>query len=245
MIYLSVIVPAYNEERRIAATLERIYKFLATKDYDFEIIMVDDGSTDGTVAVAEKSRCATDHKLAILKNVINRGKGASVRNGIAASSGKYVVFSDADLSTPIEELDGFIDMMDKGCDVVIGSRASAGSRVVVRQPFYRQTMGKVFNLLVKAILLKGLNDTQCGFKLFRGVVAREIAGEMKIEGFCFDVEMLYLARIKGYNIREKGVMWKNSVDSKVRLVNSSVSMFADLLRIRMLHSKKSIKKVSK
>jgi dolichyl-phosphate beta-glucosyltransferase len=238
MTYLSIIIPAYNEERRIANTLDRISRFLKTKDYSYEVILVDDGSVDWTVSVAGNSVLAKEGRLKVVKNHANKGKGFSVRSGILNSAGEYVLFSDADLSTPIEEMDKLFNSMKEGYDVVIGSRALEGSLVSVHQPWYREIMGKTFNFFVKALLMRGFNDTQCGFKLFKGDVAREIAGDMKTEGFCFDVEMLYLAKIKGYNIREIGVMWENSPESKVRLISSPLSMLTDLFNIKRIHKEK-------
>jgi dolichyl-phosphate beta-glucosyltransferase len=131
--------------------------------------------------------------------------------------------------------------MEAGGDIAVGSRAVQGAMVSVHQPWYREIMGKTFNLFVKMLLIKGFNDTQCGFKLFKGDVARKIAASMKIEGFCFDVEMLYLAKIKGYNVREVGVMWKNSPESRVKLISSPLSMFLDLFKIKRIHKDKQIR----
>ncbi len=233
--YLSIIVPAYNEEKRIGATLSRIYSFLSEKDYSFEVILVDDGSMDGTVSKAEHSTLARKGCLKVIRNGVNKGKGFSVRSGILNSSGEFIIFSDADLSTPIEELSKLFDKIKDGYDIVIASRALDDSDVGIHQPFYREKMGKVFNFFVKLILLKDFNDTQCGFKLFKGDIARMLAKDMKIDGFCFDVEMLYLAKKKGLKIKEVGVRWENSPESKVKALSSSVSMFFDLFRIRALH----------
>lgn len=234
MIYLSIVIPAYNEEKRIVPTLDKIRSFLMKKNYDFEIILVDDGSIDRTVDMAEGSMLAKEHKLKVLKNGTNKGKGFSVKSGIVNSKGECLLFSDADLSTPIEELDKFLASMDEGYDIIIGSRALGESNVGIHQPWHREIMGKAFNFFVKMLLMRDFNDTQCGFKLFKGDAARNIASSMKIEGFCFDVEMLYLAKIKGYNIKEIGVAWNNSPESKVRLFSSSVGMFLDLVRIKMI-----------
>jgi len=233
--YLSIIIPAYNEEKRIGATLSKIYEFLKDKKYDFEVIAVDDGSVDNTVSIISESRLAKENKLKILRNGDNKGKGYSVKRGIINSGGDYVLFSDADLSTPIEELDKFLNSMPEGCDMVIGSRSIKDSDIKVRQPWYRESMGKIFNFFVKLLLIREFNDTQCGFKLIKGDAARELAGLMKINGFAFDVEMLYLAHKKGYKIKEKGVSWNNSAETKVRLLHSSTSMFLDLLRIKAIH----------
>ena len=212
-IYLSIIIPTYNEEKRISATLSRIQFFLRSKTYDYEIIVVDDGSSDNTVSIIEKDFLTEDGKIRIVKNGSNKGKGFSVKNGILGSSGKYVLFSDADLSAPIEEV----------------------SNVEIHQPWYREGMGKVFNFMVKLLLFKDFNDTQCGFKLFKGDIARKLADLMKIDGFCFDVEIIYLAKRMGYRIVEVGVSWKNSPESRVKLINSSLDMFRDLFKIKQIH----------
>lgn len=234
-VYLSIIIPAYNEEKRIGLTLSKICGFLKTKSYEYEVILVDDGSNDKTISEAKESELAKTNKLKIVRNGMNKGKGFSVKNGILNSAGEYMLFSDADLSTPIEEADKLFGYIKKGYDIVIGSRSIAGSDVKVHQPFYREKMGRIFNFLVNSLLMGGFNDTQCGFKLFKGSIAREIGRELTIDGFCFDVEMLYLAKKKGYRIAEIGVVWENSPQSKVRVINSSLAMFIDLLKIRRRH----------
>lgn len=233
--YLSVIIPAYNEEKRIGATLSRIHSYLSARKYDFEVLVVDDGSCDDTVLEAETSRLNSEGKLKVLRNGVNRGKGYSVKNGILNSKGEYVLFSDADLSTPIEEVEKLFAAIKNGSDIAIGSRDVDASRVKVRQPRYREIMGRVFNLFVKTFLIRDFNDTQCGFKLFRGAVARDLAASLVIDGFCFDVEMLYLAVKRGYKVSELGVVWENSLLSKVKILGSSSTMFLDLLRIKAAH----------
>lgn len=237
MVHLSIIIPAYNEEDRIGATLKKIAEFLKTKDYIFEVLVVDDGSSDKTEQIVLKSELHSSGRLRLIKNEINKGKGYSVKKGIINSFGNYVLFTDADLSTPIEEMDKLYGFIGKDYDIVIGSRALAGSDVKVRQPWHRETMGKTFNLFVKCLLMRDFNDTQCGFKLFREGAARDIAGLMKINGFAFDVEMLYIAKSKGYRIREVGVSWENSAESKVKLFHSPASMFLDLFKIKTLHKR--------
>lgn len=234
-IYLSIIIPSYNEEKRIGLTLSKICGFLKTKSYEYEIILVDDGSNDKTILEAKDSELAKTNKLNIIKNVTNKGKGFSVKSGILNSSGEYILFSDADLSTPIEETGKLFGYIEKGYDIVIGSRSITGSDVKVHQPFYREKMGRIFNFFVNILLISGFNDTQCGFKLFKGSIAREIGRELTIDGFCFDVEMLYLAKKKGCRIAEVGIVWENSPQSKVRVISSSLAMFIDLLKIRRRH----------
>lgn len=235
MAYLSIIIPAYNEERRITKTLSRLHDFLRSKKYDYEVIIVDDGSSDGTILKARESALGKENKLKVVSNGQNKGKGFSVKNGILNSSGELVLFTDADLSTPIEEVDRLIDNINGGADIAIGSRDVAQSKVVIHQPWYRELMGKTFNLFVKMLLMGEFNDTQCGFKLFKGPAAKEISNLMRINGFAFDVEMLYIAKRKGLNIKEVGVSWENSSESKVKLFGSPINMFFDLFRIRALH----------
>lgn len=233
--FLSVVIPAYNEENRIGATLSAIYDYLRPKDYKYEVIVVDDGSSDDTAARAKQSKFSQEGSLRIVSNGKNRGKGYSVKNGILNSSGEYVLICDADLSTPIEELDKLLGHMNEEYDLVIGSRGLESSDIRVCQPWYRERMGRTFNFFVKVLLFDGIRDTQCGFKLFRGRIARDIAGEMKLAGFCFDVEMLYLARKKGLGIKEVGIVWDNSPDSKVKILGSSFNMFKDLFLIKGMH----------
>ena len=235
MPYLSIVIPAYNEEKRIGKTLFRIWDYMAGKEYEYEVIVVDDGSMDGTISEVQKSRLAIECKLKMIKNGANRGKGFSVRNGISNSRGDYILFSDADLSTPIEELDKLFSIMDQGYDAVIGSRALKDSNVKVRQLWYREMMGKTFNLFVKSVLMGDFRDTQCGFKLFKASVAKEAVSVMKIDGFSFDVELLYLLLKKGYKIKEVPVVWLNSPVSKVNPLFDSLRMLIELMKIKKIH----------
>jgi len=228
---LSVVVPAFNEERRIGPTLERIAAYLARQPYAAEIIVVDDGSTDLTVPRAEAS-LREGPPFRILSRAVNRGKGAAVRDGVMAAAGGFILFTDADLSTPIEELEKFWPEIEAGADAVIGSRALPGSDVQVHQAAVRETMGKTFNLLVRFLVMRGYPDTQCGFKLFRTAAAKDVFSRLRTEGFSFDVEVLWLCRKLGYRVRQVPVCWRNSPESRVRLVRGSLAMLRDLWRIR-------------
>ncbi|MBN2490156.1 MAG: glycosyltransferase family 2 protein [Planctomycetes bacterium] len=227
---VSVVIPAYNEEARLGATLDRVLGFLRERGHDHEILVVDDGSRDGTAALAETYG---GRGVRLLRNPTNRGKGYSVRRGMLAANRPQVLFSDADLSTPIEELDKLaIPLREGAAAVAIGSRAVAGAQVEVSQPFYRVAMGKIFNRMVRLIALGGLADTQCGFKLFTREAAQAVFSRQRFERFGFDVEVLYIARKLGLKIAEVPVRWVNSAETKVSAVRDAADMFLDLFRIR-------------
>jgi dolichyl-phosphate beta-glucosyltransferase len=230
-IVLSIVIPAFNEAGSIGSSLEKVKEYLQDKAFTSEVIVVDDGSTDGTAAVAEA--VLDDWPLSkVLKRSKNLGKGYSVREGVLESSGGAVLFSDADLSTPIEEADAFLSRLGEGYDVVIGTRAHRDSDIQVRQPYVRETMGKAFNLLVRLFFLPGFKDTQCGFKIFRRTTALDVFRRARIRGFAFDVEVLVLCRKLKYSVSQVPVIWRNSPPSRVRMIRSSFAMLKDLLRIR-------------
>ena len=235
---ISIVVPAYNEEKRLGCTLGEIREHFLDKDCTYEVILVDDGSVDDTVSVARSSMLARESNLRIIKNDENKGKGYSVRRGIKDAVGKLILFMDADLSTPIGEIEKLKVYISEGFDIAIVSRSIPGSLVKVSQPKYRVLMGKTFNWMVRTILLKDFIDTQCGFKLLKRNCAQSIFSEMKIDGFSFDVEMLYLAVKKGFKIKEVPVVWKNSKGSKVNPIYDSAKMFMDLLYIKAIHTEK-------
>ena len=228
---LTVIIPAYNEEKRLGGTLEKIRAYLDGKPWSYEVIVVDDGSRDGTVDLVEKWEKGFP-QLRHVKNATNRGKGFSVRNGMLRGKGRLLLFTDSDLSTPIEDIDKLMDAIDGGCDMAIGSRAIEGSNVLVSQPAYRVFMGKVFNLLVRIIFGSSIRDTQCGFKLFRREAAEVIFPRQTIWRFGFDVEIVFIGERLGYRVCEVPVIWENSEETKVSALRDSVSMFLDLIRIR-------------
>jgi glycosyltransferase involved in cell wall biosynthesis len=229
--YLSVVIPAYNEALRIGNTLRVIHAYLQRQPYPAEIIVVDDGSQDGTASTVRAFDTA-GLPIHVLQHGRNRGKGFSVRQGFLHAQGEYLLFSDADLSTPIEEVEKLFDALCEPCDIAIGSRALTASRVAVHQPRYREDMGRLFNLFVRMVAVPGIQDTQCGFKIFRRRAALAICQRMTTERFGFDVEMLYLARRLGYGVREVPVVWGHDPRTRVRLCRDSVSMIGDLLRIR-------------
>jgi dolichyl-phosphate beta-glucosyltransferase len=231
-IELSVVVPAYNEERRLAPGLRQALEYLARRREPFELLVVDDGSRDETARVAESF---AGQGVRVVRHERNRGKGAAVRTGLLASRGRKVLISDADFSTPIEEIEKLERFLQDGTPLVIGSRGLADSQIRQRQPFYREMMGRTFNRLIRLFGVRGIRDTQCGFKLARGEEGRRIAAELKIEGFAWDVEMIWLARRRGYRIVEVGVVWVNSPDSRVDPIRSSFSMLRDVITMRLRH----------
>ncbi len=231
-IEISVVVPAYNEEKRLAPGLRQALEYLARRGEPFELLVVDDGSRDETVRVAESF---APQGVRVVRHERNRGKGAAVRTGLLASRGRKVLISDADFSTPIEEVEKLERFLQDGTPLVIGSRGLADSQVRQRQPFYREMMGRTFNRLIRLFGVRGIRDTQCGFKLARGEEGRRIAAELKIEGFAWDVEMIWLARRRGYGIAEVGVVWVNSPDSRVDPIRSSFSMLRDVITMRLRH----------
>ncbi|MGD2080510.1 MAG: glycosyltransferase family 2 protein [Nitrospirota bacterium] len=229
---ISVVIPAYNEAPRLPATLRRIHAYLSESALDYEIVVVDDGSSDSTAE--ETLKTASELKgIRLLDNETNRGKGYSVRKGVLASRGRLVLISDADLSTPIEEMEKLLPFVRGDFDMAVGSRAMEGSELALRQPWYREKMGKAFNLMVRAIAVRGINDTQCGFKLMKGDAARKVFGKCRLDGFSFDVEALFVAKRLGYKIKEVPVRWLNSPVSRVKLLSDPAKMFVDLLRIRV------------
>jgi dolichyl-phosphate beta-glucosyltransferase len=229
---LSLVIPAYNEEKRIGPTLRKVFAFLDAQDYPAEVILVDDGSSDSTAEVAQEAAAGRGN-FRILKNGVNRGKGFSVKNGMLNAKHEIVLFSDADLSTPIEEANRFIEYIMEGCDVVIGSRTMRRAGVVIEQRLHRRLMGRVFNLFVRALAVRGFSDTQCGFKAFTRDAARRIFGMTRIRRFAFDVEMLFLAKRLGFKVKELPVAWHESSGSSVRPLRDSSRMFAALFSIRL------------
>jgi dolichyl-phosphate beta-glucosyltransferase len=228
MLNLSIIIPAYNEEHRIQKTLEKIINYLKRKKYNYEIIIVDDGSKDNTINVIKNIK---DKKIKILKNEINRGKGYSVKKGILNAKKDWILFSDADLSTPIEELDNFTKYLDY--DIIIGSRNLKESNIMIHQPFYRAYPGKIFSYLVRLITIRGIKDTQCGFKLFKKEIAHKIFNKQTIDRWGFDVELMYIAHKYKYKIKELPVIWLNDEKTKLNLFKDSTRMFLDLIKIRI------------
>lgn len=230
MVYISVIIPAYNEAKRITDPLKQVLTYMESLGKPYEVIVVDDGSADETSAIA--SSILEGYPGRVIRNEPNRGKGYSIRRGMLEAKGEWRLFTDADLSTPIEELGKFLGYVDKGYDVMIASRALPESDLAVRQPRFREFTGRVFNTVVQTFLLPGICDTQCGFKMFREEVADAIFPEQTLDGFSFDVELLLLARKKGYKIIEIPVRWINDERSTVSGLTGAKG-FWDLAKLRL------------
>lgn len=228
---LSIIIPSYNEEARLPGTLQRIAEYLPTLKLRTEVLVVDDGSTDRTAAVAESFHGKLTG-LRVLSNGTNRGKGYSVRHGMLEAQGDMVLFTDADLSAPIEEAEKLLGPLNNGYDVALGSRAMDRSLISTRQSIFRETAGIIFNKIVRMVLRLPFVDTQCGFKAFRRERCRIIFEQQRIEGFGFDPELLYLARHYGLRAIEIPVRWGHSEATKVNMLGDSLKMFADIFTIR-------------
>jgi dolichyl-phosphate beta-glucosyltransferase len=242
-VQLSLIIPAYNESDRIGPSVEKAYRYFENVDYDVELIVVDDGSTDNTIqevrnVFANKPPTLTRVTTRIIPLGVNSGKGAAVRKGMLEAKGSVRIFTDADFSTPIQEVAKIIPLIAMGeYDVVIGSRAAERRTLVKKhQPWYREAMGRFYNVLVQLFVFRGIKDTQCGFKGFSGDAASMLFSKLRVQGFSFDVEILYLARRYGYRIREIAVEWYNDERSTVGALSDSAKMFWELIRIRKLHA---------
>ncbi len=230
---LSLVIPAYNEAERVGPTLSAVFAHLNRQDYPSEVLVVDDGSRDGTAGVVEGMRPeAGGVGLKLLRFAKNQGKGAAVRAGMLDAAGEYRFFYDADASTPIGELDQCWPVFEAGADVVIGSRALAESRIELRQAWYREHMGRMFNLFLRTAGLTRFRDTQCGFKGFTAAAALCCFSRQTIDRFSFDAEILFIAARHGLEVREVPVRWINSPSSKVNPLTDSLRMFAEMLRIR-------------
>jgi dolichyl-phosphate beta-glucosyltransferase len=230
---LSIVIPAYNEERRLPHTLESVSKYLKQQSYSSEIIVVDDGSTDKTSQMAKDFQ-NHQRRLGLIRLSENKGKGFAVRTGILHSRGHFVIFMDADLSTPIKEVEGFLRLLEEGHDLVIGSRRSPNSRVVVRQSWLRRFLGRKYILLNRWMGIKDIEDVTCGFKGFRREAAKQIFRIAKLNGFSFDSEVLYLAQHK-FSLRwiQVPIEWKNASGSKVHIFRDIIASLLDLIKIKV------------
>jgi dolichyl-phosphate beta-glucosyltransferase len=228
---LSIVVPAYNESARILQTLASMQSFLDARGYEYELIVSADG-TDGTRELV-KDLAARDPRLTVIGAPARRGKGRGIREGVRLARGNVIGFVDADYKTPIEEIEKVLPWLERGYPMVIGSRALSESRVEVAQPWYRRVGSRAFGVAMHRIVgLRGIADTQCGFKFFQAPVALDLFGRQRIDGYMFDVEILFLAEQSGYAIKEVGVRWKDDGDSRLDLIAGNWRNMLDLLSVR-------------
>lgn len=228
-VFLSVVIPAYNEESRISDTLDRVISFLSGRPYTWQVVVADDGSTDATGYLV--GQVAALHSNVLVINLPHRGKGWAVKNAMLEASGQYRLLCDADLSVDIEAVDRFLPPKIDSVDIAVGSREAPGARRI-GEPARRHFMGRIYNALVRLLAIPGLGDTQCGFKCFRGEVVPRLFQRQTMNGFAFDVEILFLASKDGLNVREIPVDWYYGQRSKVRAFRDSIAMAIDLLKIR-------------
>jgi len=227
----SIIIPAYNESARIIPTLDRVVAYIQQQCWEAEIIVVNDGSRDETAELA-RAYAARNARIRVVENPGNCGKGYSVRNGIMHARGAVLLFTDADLSAPIEEASKLLDSIHRGYDVAIGSRWLQAHLQTARQPIYRQILGRAFNLALRLVLGLDFKDTQCGFKAFTQRAARDIFSRQLIQRWGFDAEVLFLARKLGYKTEEVPVAWAHDERSKINPVSDGMSMLLDMFRAR-------------
>lgn len=227
--FLSIIIPAHNEAKRLPDTLEQVFGFLKKQTFTSEVIVVENGSNDKTFEIAQKF--TEQHTNLRVLHSDQRGKGLAIQRGVAEAHGEYVFLCDADLSMPIEEITKFLPPQLTNVDIAIGSREAPGA-VRYHEPYYRHFTGRIFNTLIRLLVLPTLQDTQCGFKCVRAEVARDIFRYQTLTGWAFDVELLYIARHHRYQIVEIPIHWYFNADSKISVLRDSLRMFLDLLLIR-------------
>jgi dolichyl-phosphate beta-glucosyltransferase len=230
--FISIIIPAYNESNRIIQTITKIDKYLKDRIKDYEIIVINDGSHDNTSEIISTAKKKTGN-LKLISYGQNKGKGYAIKQGVKAARGNIILITDADLSTPIEELEKLLIHYNNGYNIVIGSRGLTESNIIKKQPWWRETMGKIFNRLVRFMFSEEIRDTQCGFKLFKGDICKGIFEHSTVDRFAYDVEIIQIARELGYSIKEVPVQWIHSPDSKVNPLKDSLQMLKDLMKIRL------------
>jgi glycosyltransferase involved in cell wall biosynthesis len=228
--FLSIVIPAYNEEQRLPSTLEQVQAFVAAQSYTSEVLVIENGSRDKTFEVAEAFAAA--HPGFTVLRASAQGKGRAVRKGMLAAKGEYRMMLDADLSMPVDQIPRFLPPAQPSVDVVIASREAPGA-VRYNEPGYRHIGGRVINTMIRIFALPGLQDTQCGFKCFRGAVADDLFSKQTINGWAFDVEILFIARLRGYAIVELPIPWYFSPQSHLRPLYDAVKIFYDLMKVRI------------
>lgn len=229
---LTLIVPAFNESTRIASSLRAIGAYLAAQSYSSEIIVVDDGSSDGTLDVVREAAAGLVPRVLVLRYPANRGKGYALKVGFAAARGERILFTDADLSTPIQEAEDLLAALEGDADIAIGSRKAPGAEILHHQPWYREQMGRAFTGIVRALIFD-VSDVTCGFKAFRGEVGRDLFSRVRIFDWSFDAEVLWIARSRGYRLREVPVRWEDRAGTKVSLLRDALRSLLGLVRIRL------------
>ena len=229
-IYLSIVIPAYREEGRIHKILDAVLKFEKSQDYQIETIVVADGSPDDTAGAAQSYGDKLSH-LKVIKGNVNKGKGGAVQEGMLEASGEYIIFADADNSTPIGQVEKLLNYVPK-YEVVIGSRYVSDGRLAVPQPFIRRLGSRGLNLIIQMLAVYGIKDTQCGFKLFSQKAAREIFSRQTITDFSFDIEILAIARKLGYKIKEAGIIWYDDPHSTVNPIKDGIKAVKDAWKVR-------------
>jgi dolichyl-phosphate beta-glucosyltransferase len=226
---ISIVIPCYNEEKRIIPTLKEINNYCSKHFKKYELIIVDDGSKDNTIFVIKELKLKN---IKIILSKTNNGKGFVVKKGMLLAKYKYVLFSDADLATPIEELEKLDKYVDR-YDVVIASRKKKGANLKIKQPFKRRLMGNVFSWIISLFIVSGYKDTQCGFKLFKQTAAKQIFSKVTLNGWLFDVEVLFLAKKLRFNVKELGVVWIDKEGSKVNFLRDLNKVISEFFKIRM------------
>lgn len=238
--HLAVVVPAYNEQDRIGPTLLRINEYLSGQNYTWIVCVVSDGSTDSTSQIVSEF-CATHPQFHLIESKPNRGKGFVVRRGMLETEAEWLLFSDADLAAPIEEVEKLFAAVSDSVPIAIGSRPLRDSRLEIRQPWYREAAGRAFNLMVQLFAVRGIKDTQCGFKLFRNDVAKDVFKRSKLAGYGFDFEALMIARDLGYKVAEVPIRWSHQEGSKVNMLRDGTRMLTELVKLRLQGKKGRLK----
>ena len=231
--FLSIVIPAFNEEKRIGKTLEEVAAYLESSPFPAEIIVVDDGSIDNTVKISKEIAQRCNLCLQVIQNDKNEGKGFAVKRGVLSANGDYIMFMDADHSTSIKELEKFLPWLQSGYDVVIGSRKTEGASILLHQPWYRENMGKVFTILANSLLRLNVSDITCGFKCFSNSAAQNLFSRQILKDWSFDAEILFLARQLGFRIKEIPVSWKDTPNTRVRLVKDAWKSLLGFLKIKL------------
>ncbi len=234
--YLSIVFPVYNEEAILKNNLLRVVRYLEQTGIDFEIILVDDGSGDKTIDIA-KDLIRNDRRIKLLTLIKNRGKGGALKEGVMTSRGRIILFSDMDLSVSFDQLPTFLETLTNGYDLAIGSRKAPGAKVIVHQPFVRETLGRGFTFLSRIILCLRVSDFTCGFKMFKAYTAKDLFSRMTLSDWSFDAELLYLSEQLGYRRIELPVVWNNRSETRVRLRKDLIASFLGLFRVKWRHRK--------